>query len=194
MRRKGEVSIPGDAQDFRVAIQGNHIVTYLDLRVQVRLVGVRGEQGHRWLMGGDGELLPARPLHQGFLLGDGAGCSCQSRRLQGQRHRRDIVPPVETLGPKGPGCPNGTFQLVGRGQLHSHEVEGGFNNTIIEAGQGSYNPLFLPTHISPIQYEQDIGAVNPQRGSPLTSPYPPPNTVSVRSTPLPPCCAHYHKQ
>ena len=47
MRREGEVSIPGDAQDFRGAIQGNHVVTYLDLRVHVRLVGVRGEQSHR---------------------------------------------------------------------------------------------------------------------------------------------------
>ena len=35
------------SQDFRGAIQRNHVVTYLDLRVQVRLVGVRGEQCHR---------------------------------------------------------------------------------------------------------------------------------------------------
>ena len=39
VRREGEVRIPGDSQDFRGAIQRNHVVTYLDLRVQVRLVG-----------------------------------------------------------------------------------------------------------------------------------------------------------
>ena len=31
VRREGEVSIPGDSQDFRGAIQRNHIVTYFDL-------------------------------------------------------------------------------------------------------------------------------------------------------------------
>ena len=44
MRSEGELSIPGDSKDFRGAIQRNYVVTYFDLRVQVRLVGVRGEQ------------------------------------------------------------------------------------------------------------------------------------------------------
>ena len=35
------VRIPGDSQDFRGAIQRNLVVTYFDLRVQMRLVGVR---------------------------------------------------------------------------------------------------------------------------------------------------------
>ena len=42
VRREGVVSIPGDSQDFRGAIQRNHVVTYFDLRVQVRLVGCQG--------------------------------------------------------------------------------------------------------------------------------------------------------
>ena len=65
---------------------------------------------------------------------------------------------------------------------------------LLKPGQGSYNPLFLPTHISTLQYVQDNRALNPQQGLPLHLPIPRPTRFPVRSTPLPPCSAHYRKQ
>lgn len=73
VRSEGEVDIPRDAQDFRDLVQWDESVLNFHLTIVTGLVSVRSEECDTELLGGDGELLPARPARYGSHEFDGLG-------------------------------------------------------------------------------------------------------------------------